>query len=215
MRGLILATLWLATTLYGEEPTSADPTLPVGDVEIAIETFTLPKLRWAEIEPPKYPRRQAAKGQEGWVRMNFMVDPKGKPYEIEVTDSVRQRLGLRPGQGSADSSHAAVGRRARQQGRRQRRTPHHLQRDRPGAFSRHAGCATRERGRAGRGVRGDGRWAGWRARRHRRSMYLPGEPGGILRDRCSAPSGRWLSGRPLREHVAEDLLLVIFGPNGH
>ena len=53
MRGLILASLWVATTLSGEEPTSADPTLPVGDVEIAIETFTLPKLRRTGLEPAK------------------------------------------------------------------------------------------------------------------------------------------------------------------
>jgi len=83
MRGLILATLWLATTLSGEEPTSADPTLPVGDVEIAIETYIPPKAR--KLSPPNYPRRQAAKGQEGWILMNYMVDPKGKPYEIDVT----------------------------------------------------------------------------------------------------------------------------------
>ena len=86
MRGLILATLWLATTLSGEEPTSADPTLPVSDVEIAIETYIPPKAR--KLYAPNYPRRQAARGQEGWVLMNFMVDPKGKPYEIEVADSV-------------------------------------------------------------------------------------------------------------------------------
>ncbi len=86
MRGLILATLWLATTLCGEEPTSADPTLPVSDVEIAIETYIPPKAH--KLYAPNYPRRQAAKGQEGWVLMNFMVDPKGKPYEIEVTDSI-------------------------------------------------------------------------------------------------------------------------------
>ena len=88
MRGLILASLWVATTLSGEEPTSADPTLPVGDVEIAIETYTPPKLRRAEIEPLKYPRRQEARNQEGWVLLNFMVDPQGEPYEIEVTDSI-------------------------------------------------------------------------------------------------------------------------------
>ncbi len=86
MRGLILATVWLATTLSGEEPTSADPTLPVSDVEIAIETYIPPKAR--KLYAPNYPRRQAARGQEGWVLMNFMVDPKGKPYEIEVADSV-------------------------------------------------------------------------------------------------------------------------------
>ena len=88
MRGLILATLWLATTLSGEEPTSADPLVTGGDGAEAIETFTLPKLRRAEIEPLKYPRRQRVKGREGWVYMNFMVDTQGKPYEIEVADSV-------------------------------------------------------------------------------------------------------------------------------
>ena len=88
MRGLILASLWVATTLSGEEPTSADPLVAADDTAEAIETYIPPKLRRAEIEPLKYPRRQAARWQEGWVLMNFMVDPKGKPYEIEVMDSV-------------------------------------------------------------------------------------------------------------------------------
>ncbi len=88
MRGLILATVWLATTLSGEEPTSTDPLVAGGDGAEAIETYIPAKLRRAEIEPPKYPRRQAARNREGWVYMNFMVDTQGKPYEIEVADSV-------------------------------------------------------------------------------------------------------------------------------
>ena len=86
MRGLILASLWVATTLNGEEPTSADPLVAADNTAEAIETYIPPKAR--KLSPPDYPRRQAAKGQEGWVLMNFMVDPKGKPYEIEVMDSI-------------------------------------------------------------------------------------------------------------------------------
>ena len=43
MRGLILATLWLPTTLSGEEPTSADPLVIADGTAEAIETYIPPK----------------------------------------------------------------------------------------------------------------------------------------------------------------------------
>jgi TonB family protein len=36
---------------------------------------------------PHYPSSEIRDGKEGWVLLNMMVDPKGKPYEVTVTDS--------------------------------------------------------------------------------------------------------------------------------
>ncbi len=47
-----------------------------------IETFILPKAK--KLTAPKYPRRAHADEKEGWVSVNFMVDNRGKPYEISV-----------------------------------------------------------------------------------------------------------------------------------
>jgi TonB family protein len=52
---------------------------------VPIETFTPPKRETAKV--PSYPRARQARGQEGWVRMNFMIDPTGKPYDITVVSS--------------------------------------------------------------------------------------------------------------------------------
>lgn len=35
-----------------------------------------------------YPDRQRELGKEGWVQLNFMVDPNGNAYEISVVDSI-------------------------------------------------------------------------------------------------------------------------------
>ena len=34
-----------------------------------------------------YPAREKQEGKEGWVMLNMMIDPRGKPYEIAVLDS--------------------------------------------------------------------------------------------------------------------------------
>jgi TonB family protein len=34
-----------------------------------------------------YPTSERINGRDGWVMLNLMVDPRGKPYEIAVTDS--------------------------------------------------------------------------------------------------------------------------------
>ena len=36
---------------------------------------------------PKFPMAQANKGREGWVKLNYMVDPEGVPYDIFVSES--------------------------------------------------------------------------------------------------------------------------------
>ena len=51
-----------------------------------IKTLTPPKA--IENKIPEYPRRRLRDSEEGWVRLQAMVDTQGKPYEIVVEDSV-------------------------------------------------------------------------------------------------------------------------------
>lgn len=37
---------------------------------------------------PDYPEGEVGSGKEGWVHLDFMIDPRGRPYEIVVTDSM-------------------------------------------------------------------------------------------------------------------------------
>ena len=54
-------------------------------VDSLVETFSPPAQK--NVSPPKYPRSRQIRNQEGWVRLNFMVDPDGKPYDITVAES--------------------------------------------------------------------------------------------------------------------------------
>lgn len=72
-----LLMVFLCESSKAQTPAVADPVL--------VEPFTLPKL--VEQSVPNYPRSAQQKGVEGWVQLNFMVDPSGRTYEIEVTDS--------------------------------------------------------------------------------------------------------------------------------
>ncbi len=62
--------------------THAEPVAP-GDT--AIETFT-PPVR-IQAKAPTYPFARRRSATEGWVAVNFMVDPKGAPYDITVNTS--------------------------------------------------------------------------------------------------------------------------------
>jgi TonB family protein len=55
-----------------------------------IETFTGPKA--IEKVAPSYPESERQTGDEGWVIVNLMIDPKGKPYEATVADSTGNRV---------------------------------------------------------------------------------------------------------------------------
>lgn len=50
-----------------------------------VETFTPPVVSKPRIA--KYPKTQQALGQEGWVRLNYMVNPQGIPYDVTVVSS--------------------------------------------------------------------------------------------------------------------------------
>jgi TonB family protein len=49
------------------------------------DVFHPPSRR--DMKEPVYPRGRQTQGREGWVQLNFMIDPQGKPYEVAVTDS--------------------------------------------------------------------------------------------------------------------------------
>jgi TonB family protein len=44
---------------------------------------------------PTYPLQQLQEGVEGWINVGFMVDPKGKPYELTVVDASTDNKGLK------------------------------------------------------------------------------------------------------------------------
>ncbi len=58
----------------------------MGSAEDApLNVFVGPKFK--EPRAALYPRSEQIRGREGWVNVNFMIDPAGIPYEAVVTDS--------------------------------------------------------------------------------------------------------------------------------
>ena len=84
----VLGALLVLPTLA--EETARSPSDAKGDSEkdpdaVALELYTPPHSLSRSV--PKYPGSALRRGYEGWVRLHFMVDPNGKPYEIAVTES--------------------------------------------------------------------------------------------------------------------------------
>jgi TonB family protein len=52
---------------------------------VAVETYKGPK--GIDLQPAPYPESERKNGAEGWVLVNLMIDPEGKPYEMAVADS--------------------------------------------------------------------------------------------------------------------------------
>jgi TonB family protein len=52
---------------------------------VDVEVFRAPQPK--KIFPVSYPDSEQGRGGEGWVELNFMVDPAGKPYEVSVIES--------------------------------------------------------------------------------------------------------------------------------
>ena len=67
-----------------EEPARADA--DTDTEEVRLEVYTAP--RPVEMKQPYYPDLARQSGDEGWVQLQLMVDPQGKPYEIAVTDAI-------------------------------------------------------------------------------------------------------------------------------
>ena len=68
------------------EDTQPDDDDQAEAIETQLEVFIGPKP--IDLKTPKYPRKEQRLGKEGWVQLNFMISPEGKPYEVVVTDSV-------------------------------------------------------------------------------------------------------------------------------
>lgn len=70
---------------YASDATSVDTPVFENSASTTVETFTPPRLK--QRDAPNYPDRQQLKGREGWVQLNYMIDPKGKPYDVSVVSS--------------------------------------------------------------------------------------------------------------------------------
>ena len=57
--------------------------------ELAIGNYIGPKA--IDSRPPKYPPAAQRRGGEGWVYVHMSIDETGKPYDLEVADSVGHR----------------------------------------------------------------------------------------------------------------------------
>ncbi len=55
----------------------------------SVDTFTPPKVE--QTRNPKYPDDLLAKGREGWVTVNYMVNPEGEPYDVMVSATSGER----------------------------------------------------------------------------------------------------------------------------
>ncbi|MDE0421821.1 MAG: energy transducer TonB [Gammaproteobacteria bacterium] len=82
----ILGTLVATASFASTSETEPGPDDVADGADAALELYTLP--RRSSLVEPTYPRRALTRNREGWVRLDFMVDPNGKPYEIAVTESV-------------------------------------------------------------------------------------------------------------------------------
>lgn len=67
---------------------AAEETQPA--VAAPVELFKGP--RGIDLKPPSYPQSERYSGGEGWVIVNVMIDPEGKPYEPTVVDSTGNKV---------------------------------------------------------------------------------------------------------------------------
>lgn len=79
-----------AVAAWGDEPTapteSSTAQSAADSDAVALELYSPP--RSVSRATPSYPRIAVRNNKEGWVRLDFMVDTNGDPYEIVVTESV-------------------------------------------------------------------------------------------------------------------------------
>ncbi|MDE0192087.1 MAG: energy transducer TonB [Gammaproteobacteria bacterium] len=84
----------LGLALVHTDVTASDPAIqadPAAEAEVRTEPMPLdlytPPQRKEQVAP-EYPPRAQRNNLEGWVRLEFMVDPEGKAYEISVSRSM-------------------------------------------------------------------------------------------------------------------------------
>ena len=84
--GLVLVACSLSNAFAVDEPAdSAQLATPAPDT-VSIEVFKAPRIR-SSPGSNFYPMEEVRDGREGWVVLNMMIDPMGKPYEAMVVDS--------------------------------------------------------------------------------------------------------------------------------
>ena len=84
--GLVLVACSLSNAFAVDEPgDSAQLATPAPDT-VSIEVFKAPRIR-SSPGSNFYPKEEVSDGREGWVVLNMMIDPQGKPYEAMVVDS--------------------------------------------------------------------------------------------------------------------------------
>ena len=78
----LLLSGWLANAHAADPPMTVKAGAEETDVEVfhGARPVTAPSENY-------YPARERERGREGWVLLNMMISPKGKPYEITVLDS--------------------------------------------------------------------------------------------------------------------------------
>jgi TonB family protein len=66
---------------------AGEPSVPpqATAVPVELEVFRAPTIKSTPL--PKFPESERQNGREGWVIVNMMIDPKGKPYEATVVGS--------------------------------------------------------------------------------------------------------------------------------
>jgi TonB family protein len=69
-----------------DAPAASPPPAPQTSEPVDIEVFHGVQIL-AGPSSNLYPSNEVLNGREGWVRLNMMIDPKGKPYEVMVMDS--------------------------------------------------------------------------------------------------------------------------------
>jgi TonB family protein len=83
----VYATLPVLCALAAAVP-AAEETQPAGAAPV--ELFKGP--RGIDLKAPSYPQSERSSGDEGWVIVNVMIDPEGKPYEPTVVDSTGNKV---------------------------------------------------------------------------------------------------------------------------
>lgn len=91
MLAILVCRAALSATSAGAKPVASD------EKEVPVEVFEGPHPK--HLNKPSYPREEVETLGEGWVKLGFMVDPTGKPFEITILDSM----------GNKDFEDAAVG----------------------------------------------------------------------------------------------------------
>jgi TonB family protein len=93
---LVILGILVCDSALSQASIDATPAVSAGE-HAPVEVFQGPL--WKHIDIPLYPFEEVRRDGEGWVKLGFMVDTAGKPFEITVLDST----------GNKDFERAAIG----------------------------------------------------------------------------------------------------------